>query len=30
MNWDRIEGTWKEWKVGVKAQWGRFTEGNSR
>jgi uncharacterized protein YjbJ (UPF0337 family) len=26
MNWDRIEGNWKEIKGKAKQQWGRLTE----
>ena len=26
MNWDRIEGNWKQFKGKVKAQWGRLTD----
>ena len=26
MNWDRIEGNWKEFKGKVKAQWGDLTD----
>jgi uncharacterized protein YjbJ (UPF0337 family) len=26
MNWDRIEGNWKQFKGGVKAQWGKLTD----
>ena len=26
MNWDRIEGNWKEYKGKVKAQWGKLTD----
>jgi uncharacterized protein YjbJ (UPF0337 family) len=26
MNWDRIEGNWKEFKGKAKAQWGRLTD----
>ena len=26
MNWDRIEGSWKEAKGKVKAKWGRLTD----
>ncbi len=26
MNWDRIEGNWKQAKGKVKEQWGRLTE----
>lgn len=26
MNWDRIEGNWKEFKGNVKAHWGKLTD----
>lgn len=26
MNWDRIEGNWKQVKGQVKQQWGKFTD----
>lgn len=26
MNWDTIEGNWKEYKGKVKAQWGKLTD----
>jgi uncharacterized protein YjbJ (UPF0337 family) len=26
MNWDQIEGTWKQMKGKVKEQWGRLTD----
>ena len=26
MNWDRIEGNWKQFKGKVKAQWGKLTD----
>jgi uncharacterized protein YjbJ (UPF0337 family) len=26
MNWDRIEGNWKQFKGKVKQQWGRLTD----
>lgn len=26
MNWDRIEGNWKQLTGNVKAQWGRLTD----
>ena len=26
MNWDRIEGNWKQFKGGVKQQWGKLTD----
>ncbi len=25
MNWDRIEGNWKQFKGSVKEQWGKLT-----
>ena len=25
MNWDRIEGNWKEWKGKIKEKWGQLT-----
>jgi uncharacterized protein YjbJ (UPF0337 family) len=25
MNWDRIEGNWKQFKGKLKSQWGKFT-----
>lgn len=25
MNWDRIEGNWKEFKGNIQAQWGKLT-----
>jgi uncharacterized protein YjbJ (UPF0337 family) len=25
MNWDRVEGNWKEFKGKVRQQWGRLT-----
>jgi uncharacterized protein YjbJ (UPF0337 family) len=25
MNWDRIEGNWKQFKGQVKEQWGKLT-----
>ena len=30
MNWDRIEGNWKQFKGQVKEQWGRFTDDELR
>ena len=24
MNWDRIEGNWKEWKGKIKEKWGQL------
>jgi len=26
MDWDRIEGSWKEYKGKVKIQWGKLTD----
>jgi uncharacterized protein YjbJ (UPF0337 family) len=26
MNWDRIEGNWKQFKGNVKERWGRLTD----
>ena len=26
MNWDRVEGNWKQLKGAVKAQWGKLTD----
>lgn len=26
MNWDRIEGSWKQFKGNVKEQWGKLTD----
>jgi uncharacterized protein YjbJ (UPF0337 family) len=26
MNWDRIEGNWKQLKGSVKVQWGKLTD----
>jgi uncharacterized protein YjbJ (UPF0337 family) len=26
MNWDRIEGNWKQFKGAVKTQWGKLTD----
>ena len=26
MNWDRIEGKWKQFKGNVKQQWGKLTD----
>ena len=26
MNWERIEGNWKQFKGNVKLQWGRLTD----
>ena len=26
MNWDRIEGNWKQFKGSIKQQWGKLTD----
>ena len=26
MNWDQVEGNWKEWKGKVQAKWGELTD----
>lgn len=26
MNWDRVEGNWKQFKGAVKMQWGKLTD----
>lgn len=26
MNWEQIEGNWKQFKGGVKEQWGKLTD----
>ena len=26
MNWDRVEGNWKQFKGNVKTQWGKLTD----
>ncbi len=26
MNWDQVEGNWKEWKGKAHAKWGELTE----
>ncbi len=26
MNWDRVEGNWKQFKGQVKQQWGKLTD----
>ena len=26
MNWDRIEGDWKQFKGNIKVQWGKLTD----
>ncbi|MFP5404868.1 MAG: CsbD family protein [Gammaproteobacteria bacterium] len=26
MNWDRIEGNWKQFKGRIRAQWGKLTD----
>ena len=28
MNWDRIEGNWKQAKGKIKEQWGKLTDDN--
>lgn len=28
MNWDRIEGNWKQFQGKVKEQWGKLTDGD--
>ena len=28
MNWDRIEGNWKQFKGKAKEQWGKITDDN--
>jgi uncharacterized protein YjbJ (UPF0337 family) len=28
MNWDRIEGNWKQFTGKVKEQWGKLTDGD--
>ena len=28
MNWDRIEGNWKQFKGSLKEQWGKLTDDN--
>jgi uncharacterized protein YjbJ (UPF0337 family) len=28
MNWDRVEGNWKQFKGKVKEQWGKLTDDN--
>jgi uncharacterized protein YjbJ (UPF0337 family) len=28
MNWDRIEGNWKQWKGKVKEKWGKLTDND--
>ena len=28
MNWDRIEGNWKEFKGRVREQWGKLTDAD--
>lgn len=30
MNWDQIEGKWKQLSGSVQGQWGRFTEDDIR
>lgn len=26
MNWDQIEGNWKQWKGSLRQQWGKLTD----
>ncbi len=26
MNWDQMEGRWKQWKGSAKEKWGRLTD----
>lgn len=26
MNWDQIEGNWKQWKGSIRQQWGKLTD----
>jgi len=26
MNWDTIEGNWKQWKGSIKQKWGKLTD----
>ena len=28
MNWDRIEGNWKQFKGNARQQWGKLTDDN--
>ncbi len=28
MNWDRVQGNWKQFKGRVKQQWGKLTDDN--
>lgn len=28
MNWDRIEGNWKQFKGKVREKWGKFTDSD--
>jgi len=30
MNWDRIEGNWKQFKGKAKAEWGKLTDDDFR
>jgi uncharacterized protein YjbJ (UPF0337 family) len=30
MNWDRIEGNWKQFKGKVKEEWGKLTDDDLR
>ena len=29
MNWDQVEGKWKQYKVKVKENWGKLTDDGS-
>lgn len=26
MNWDTVEGNWKQWKISIKEKWGKLTD----
>lgn len=26
MNWDQVEGKWKQWKGEIQQQWGKLTD----
>ncbi|WP_026379598.1 CsbD family protein [Afifella pfennigii] len=26
MNWDRVEGNWKQFKGNIRSQWGKLTD----
>jgi len=28
MNWDQVEGKWKQYKGGIKEKWGKLTDGD--